>query len=69
MFPDIPECISVVINSAEPMEPFVKVWSREEVLYAYTTFVCACYHWFSSRDYWPQRNGPFAPTFSIPMPK
>jgi hypothetical protein len=67
-FPSIPPCVSVVINSITPMEPFVKVWSKEEVLFGYKEFVCAAWHWFASRGYWPQPKGPFDVTSTIPMP-
>lgn len=67
-FPNIPQCASVVINSTEPMEPFVKIWSKEEVLFGYREFVAAAWRWFASRDYWPQKGGPFDLQPSIPMP-
>lgn len=67
-FPSIPECMSVVMDSTEASEPYVKIWPKEEILYSYQRFVNACWGWFSSRGYWPVAEwGP--PTYpQIPMP-
>lgn len=49
-------CMSVVIDSTEASEPYVKVWTPEEIQSAYEDFCIATYQWFKKRDYWP--NGP-----------
>jgi hypothetical protein len=67
-FPNIPKCMNVVINSKEPTPPFVKVYDSEEVRYAYKSFVIAAYGWFAERSFWPQQNGPFDVTSTLPMP-
>jgi hypothetical protein len=68
-FPDnIPTCLSVVIDSNEPETPFVKVWSKEEIMDNYYDFVAGAYLWFSKRSYWPQANGKWSLNPSIPMP-
>ncbi len=38
-FPTIPACVSVIINSTEPTEPFVKVYDPEEIRDAYEQMV------------------------------
>lgn len=72
MFPALPKCMSVVIDSEEPSAPYVKVWSDEEIRQAYQTFTMSAWLWFSGmgnrKPYWPQPNGPFSVNFSIPMP-
>lgn len=68
MFPDIPDCISVVIDSNEPDEPFTKEWSKDDIYDNYRDFVCGAYLWFSKRNYWPQANGKLTITPSVPMP-
>jgi hypothetical protein len=69
LFPDqLPTCISLVIDSNEPEAPFMKVWTKEEILRAYRQFVVGAWLWFEKRDYWPQPKGRFDPTFSIPFP-
>lgn len=69
IFPNIPECMSVVIDSTEASPPYVKMWTKEEILRSYDQFVTAAWRWFDSRDYWPQPNGKFGPPkYSIPMP-
>lgn len=68
-FPDnLPICMSVVIDSNEPCPPFVKVWTKEEILSAYQDFVIAAYRWFKRKKYSPQPNGMFSITPSVPMP-
>ena len=67
-FPDLPICISVVIDSNEPCEPFVKVWEKEEILSGYEDVLIAAYRWFKKRKYWPQPEGPFKVGFNLPLP-
>ena len=68
MFPEIPDCMSVVIDSTEATPPYVKIWTKEEIASAYRQFVVACWRFFDKRDYWPAANGKWGPpTFNIPM--
>lgn len=53
MFPEIPRCASVIIDSNEPCEPFIQFWSEEEIYSAYQDFVVAVNCWCKKRDYWP----------------
>lgn len=68
----IPTCISVVIDSNEPEEPFVKVWSEDEIKDAYITFVAGAWLYFSGsgnrKPFWPQQNGQFKMGFGVPIP-
>jgi hypothetical protein len=68
----IPTCISVVIDSNEPEEPFVKVWTDEEIKDAYMTFVVGAWLYFSGsgnrKPFWPQQNGEWKIGTSIPLP-
>jgi hypothetical protein len=67
MFPAIPTCISLVIDSNEPAPPFIKVWDRDEIKSAYEDFVLAVYAWHKKRRYWPV--GQFSVTAGVPMPE
>lgn len=66
---EIPVCISVILDSTEPDEPFIKVWSQEEILSAYEDFTLAAYRWFKRKKYWPAAHGQFKITPSIQMPQ
>jgi hypothetical protein len=47
------DCLSIVVDSNEPCEPFIHLWPREEVVSAYEDFVVAAYGYYKKRDYWP----------------
>jgi hypothetical protein len=64
---DLPTCISVIIDSNEACDPFVRVWKKEEILDAYMDFVAGAYLWFSKRGYWPQVI-PFRLNPTVPLP-
>lgn len=69
-FPDaFPECISVVVDSNEPCDPFVKIWDRAMVVSAYEDVIIAAYRYFKSRAFWPQPDGAFfvEPTVQRPV--
>lgn len=68
LFPRLPVCISVVIDSTEADDPFVKVWEAGEIISNYEDFVIASYRWFKRKKYFPQPNGMFKLTASVPMP-
>jgi hypothetical protein len=65
---DIPDCVSVIIDSNEPDDPFVKEWTKEEIIDSYHTFTVGAWLWFRKRNFWPQPNGPFHchPTIALP---
>lgn len=65
---EIPTCISVVIDSTEPEDPFIKVWTKEEIMSSYEDVVIAAYRWFKKRSYWPQPTGKFTINPSIEIP-
>ncbi len=65
----IPTCVSVVLDSSEADEPFVKVWEKEEIMSAYEDFVIASYRWFKRKKYFPQPQGMFKINPSIQMPQ
>lgn len=52
MFPQIPVCLSVIIDSNEP-EIFCNVWSNDEIIDAYRQFVVGAWLWFEKRKYYP----------------
>ncbi len=66
LWPNLPICISLVIDSTEATEPYMKVWSKEEILGSYHDFVVAANCWCRKRSYWPV--GTWSITPSIPMP-
>lgn len=63
----VPSCVSVVIDSNEPDDPFVRVWTPEEISRAYTQFVVGSWLWFDKRNYWPQPKGFLKVTANVPM--
>lgn len=55
-FPQVPTCISVVIDSNEPDDPFVKVWTPEEIKLAYRSFVYGAWLFHAGKPkggFWP----------------
>ncbi len=71
-FPSLPTSISVVIDSNEPDDPFIKEWTSAQIVSAYQDFVAGAWLWFSGRGvrkpFWPAPSGPWSLTPSIPMP-
>lgn len=76
LFPDIAECVSVVIDSNTPNEGelpgiYTKHWTREEIKTAYLQFVLGVWQYCVSRGkggYWPGRLGRWNPeTPGIPL--
>jgi hypothetical protein len=50
---DADPCLSVVIDSTEPSEPYCHLWPKEEMFAAYEDFVIATWSYYKKRDYWP----------------
>lgn len=50
---NIPECVSLVIDSNEGGGLYEKVWDKEEIKESYKEFVHGAWIWFHSRNYWP----------------
>lgn len=67
-WPRMPACISVVIDSTEPDEPFIKVWTKDEVREAWKDFSIAVYQWMKKRKYWPALDGEFNVQTNLEMP-
>jgi hypothetical protein len=69
MWPNMPTCISVVIDSTEPGPVHVKVWDRQEILDAYHDFVIGVNCWCRKRNYWPGSLGQWnvSPTCAMPQ--
>lgn len=67
IFPDLPECVSVIIDSNEGGLVYPKTYSREEVIEAYEDFVIAAYGWAKKRNYWATGRK-WNITMGIPMP-
>jgi len=66
-WPELPECISLVIDSNPGGLVYEKLWDRDEIKSAYKTFVTGAWLWFDKRGYWPV--GQWDATFTrIPMP-
>jgi len=56
MFPIVRTCISVVIDSNEPDDPFIKVWTAEEIALAYRQFVYGAWLFHAGKPkggFWP----------------
>ena len=65
---EIPELVSVVIDSNEPETPFTRVWTPEEVRSSYEEVVIAAYSFFKKRDYWPHLHGKPSIITSVALP-
>jgi len=52
-FPDIPVCISLIIDSNEGGEVYPKTWETKDILQAYRQFIHGAWLWFDGRGYWP----------------
>jgi hypothetical protein len=63
IYPQIPTCMSVIIDSNEPDTPFVKVWDQESVVFAYRQFITGAWQWHAKRKYWPV--GAWRPEYSL----
>lgn len=71
LFPQIPECISLIIDSNDGGEVYAKHWEKQEILDAYRTFVAGAWLWFDKRGFWPV--GSWSPSYAtdhrqVPMP-
>lgn len=64
----IPQCVSVVIDSNEPDDPFVKIWDKQEIVDAYLDFTVGAWLWFRKRKFWPQPGGEFKVSATVPQP-
>lgn len=53
LFPYMPTCVSLIIDSNQGGVVYPKVWSQEEILEAYEDFVFGAYRWFKVKKYWP----------------
>lgn len=53
IWPLIPQCVSVIIDSNEGGEIYHKHWTHEEIVNAYEDFVAGAWLWSRKRDYWP----------------
>jgi hypothetical protein len=68
LFPALPHCVSLIIDSNPEAEVYHKLWTPEEIKSAYEDFVIAAYRWFKRKSYWPHPNGPFSVSLSVQMP-
>jgi len=68
MWPSLPTCISVVIDSTEPSPVHVKVWDKEEIVDSYHDFVVGVNCWCRKRNYWPGQLGEWSLSPQCPMP-
>lgn len=53
LLPQIPTCLSVVLDSNEAAPPFVREWTLEEVRKHHQDFVVGAWLWFRKKKYWP----------------
>lgn len=67
MWPALPECESVIIDSNPEAGVYTKIWDPVEVKEAYRLFTVGAWMWFNSRDFWPSGRR-WDPTFTIPQP-
>lgn len=66
IWPDFPTCISLVIDSNEVSDPYMKVWDKQDVAAAYKAFVVGVWMWCDKRDYWPVGKWDLVPTVRMP---
>lgn len=53
---ELSACLSLVIDSNEPDEPFEKLWTKEEINGALEDFIFASYGWFKRKKFWPTKT-------------
>ena len=63
---DIPKCVSVILDSNEPDDPFVKEWEDEVIMASYHDFVVGAWLWFRKRNFWPIGEWTVSPSISMP---
>ena len=61
-FPNLPMAVSVVIDSNEPCQPFVKEWTVDEIHKNYRIFLAGVWIWCENRNYWPAGRWELCPT-------
>lgn len=71
VFPQVSDCLSLVIDSNPDGEIYPKMWTHEEILSAYEDFQAMAWFFFKKRGYWPV--GQWQPSFynpnrQIPLP-
>ncbi len=66
MFPVVPTCVSVIIDSNPEAGIYAKVWTNDEMVDAYEEFVAGTWLWCRKRGYWA--NGSQWAINSIPLP-
>lgn len=64
MFPILPTCVSVIIDSNPDAQVYTKIWTNKEIVEAYEDFVAGTWLWCRKRGYWP--NGGQWQVNSIP---
>ncbi len=65
-WPNMPSCLSLIIDSNEGGIIYEKQWDRQEVIDAYRRFVHGAWLWFDDRNYWPA--GKWTPELNKPLP-
>lgn len=66
LWPKLPKCISVVIDSTEASDPYMKVWEPQEIVDAYHDFVVGVNCWCRKRGFWPVGEWKITPSIEMP---
>lgn len=66
LWPELPECCSLIIDSNPDGKVYEKWWTPEEIKAAYIEFLAGAWLWFNKRGYWPV--GEWKVSFDRPMP-
>lgn len=66
LWPNLPTCISLVIDSTEATPFYQKVWGKDEINAAYKTFVVAAWQFYDQRDFWPAQKWELNPSVRMP---
>lgn len=67
MYPQLPACASVVIDSSEPSKPHIKWWKNEDILFYYKQFVAGVWMYCYEHDYWPVGRWEINLDISLPV--
>lgn len=62
LFPSIPACLSVVLDSQVAGPPYIKVWEPAEIKALYSHFVAGSWIYHSQKGYWPRGQWTIANT-------
>jgi hypothetical protein len=68
LWPDLPDCVSLVLDSDEGGDVYDRAWTKEEILSAYEDMAIGVFQWQKKKKYFPAANGRWSVLCGVPMP-